>query len=348
MSRSSPRAVSTQTRVEIAARLEARRPEMREAILTRVSAVSDVSDGQDAQYLQGLHAAISAAIGFGLAAIEHGEERCGPVPTAVLTQARYSARRRIGLPVVIRRYAAGYSALSDFLMQEINGKATGDSVAELYRLQRELTALFDRLLDAVSSEYEDESRHIAPSERQAQRVRRLLAGELVDTADLGYDFDAWHLGLTAAGAGAEQLLRETATELDRRLLLLVEGSDRTVWAWLGGRREFDQEQLAALAARARPVISLAVGEPAYGLGGWRLTFRQARSAWSVALRRPALFTRYRDVALLASLLRDEDLVTHLTDTYLPPLAAERGGGETLRETVRAYFVAGRNAVSAAS
>lgn len=349
MSRSSTSRASGRTRAKIAARLEDRRPEMKEAILTRVSAVSDMALEQDDQYLQGLHAAISAAIDFGLAGIEHGEERCGPVPPATLTQARYAARHRVGLPVVLRRYVAGYSALSDFLMQEMGNGGVGGSPAELYRLQRELTALFDRLVDAVSTEYEDESRHIAPSERQAQRVRRLLAGELVDTADLDYDFDAWHLGAIAAGAGAEQLLREMAATLDRRLLLQVADGDHTVWGWLGGHREFDQEQLTELATAAwSPRASLAIGEPAHGIGGWRLTYRQARASLSVALRRPALFTRYGDVALLASFLRDEDLVAYLTDTYLPSLAAERGGGETLRQTLRAYFAAGRNAASAAS
>jgi hypothetical protein len=349
MNRSAVAPVSIQTRAEIAARLESRRPEIEEAILTRVSAVADAALDTDATYLQGLRAAIGAAIGFGLAGIELGEERCGPVPPAALTQARYAARLRVGLPVVLRRYTAGYSALSDFLMQEMAGEGAGASPAELYRLQRELTALFDRLLETVSAEYEDASRHIAPSERHAQRVRRLLAGELIDTADLDYDFNAWHLGAIAAGAGAEALLREIAADLDRRLLLLVEDGDQTVWGWLGGQREFDQDQLTELAASARaPRISLAIGEPAHGLGGWRLTHRQARMALSVAQRRPAPLTRYGEVALLASFLRDEDLLAYLTDTYLAPLAAERGGGETLRETLRAYFAAGRNAASAAS
>jgi hypothetical protein len=349
MSRSAAPQVSSQIRAEIAARLQIRRPEMKEEILTRVRAVSDTALEQDAQYLQGLHAAISGAIGFGLAGIEHGEERCGPVPAAVLIQARYAARRRVGLPVVLRRYAAGYSILSDFLMQELGGERSGGSPAKLYRLQRELTALFDRLLDAVSTEYEDESRHITPSERHIQRIKRLLSGELVDTANLAYDFDGWHLGAIAAGAGAEQLLRAMAADLDRRLLLLVEDGDDTVCGWVGGHREFNQEQLAELASHTRPLrASLAIGEPAHGLGGWRLTYRQARLALSVAQRRQALFTRYGDVALLASFLRDEDLVVYLTDTYLPPLAAERGGGKTLRQTLRAYFAAGRNAASAAA
>lgn len=340
---------SSRTRTEVAARLGSRTTEIEEAILTRVAAVSELSPEEDPQYVEGLRAAIRAAVGFGLAAVELGEERSGPVPQAILTQARHAARRRVGLPVVTRRYAAGYSALSDFLMQEMRGRTTGDSVSVLYRLQRELTALFDRLLEAVGAEYEAESRRIGPSERQGERVRRLLAGDLIDTADLDYHFDAWHLGVIASGAEAEPLLRKTAAELDRRVLLLADEGDHTASGWLGGHREFDQEQLAELSANARPPrASLVIGEPAHGLRGWRVTFRQARSALTVAKRRPARFTRYGEVALLASLLRDEDLVTYLADTYLPLLAAEGDRGDALCQTLRAYFWAGRNAASAAA
>ena len=58
--------------------------------------------------------------------------------------------------------------------------------------------------------------------------------------------------------------------------------------------------------------------------------------------------RYADVALIASALHDDLLVTSLRKLYLEPLEAERDGGEVLRETLRAYFGAGRNAASAAA
>ncbi len=338
--------LSTQTRAKIAARLQSRRPEIEEVILTRASAVSGTALEHDAEYQQGLRVAIDAAVGYGLEGIERGEMRCGTAPSPVVAQARHASRRRVGLQVVLRRYAAGYSALSDFLMQEMAGECPGGSPAELYPLQRELTALFDRLVQAASAAYEEESRHIAPAERHALRVRRLLDGELVDIADLDYDLEAWHLGAIAAGPGAEPLLRETAAELDRRLLLLETGGEN-VCGWLGGSREFDQEQLDRLAART-PQASLAIGSPARGLRGWRLTHRQAKAAMSVAVRRPRCLTRYEDVALLASILRDEDLVAFLTETYLAPLAAERDGGVALRRTLRAYFGAARNISSAAA
>jgi hypothetical protein len=349
MDRSAEPRISARTRADIVARLERRLPEMEEVILTRTSAVSGAELEGDAEYRHGLRGAIEASVGFGLAALERGEERCGEPPAAVGAQARLASRRRVGLQVVLCRYAAGYSALSDFLMQEMSVEDSGVSPAELYQLQRELTVIFDRLVNEVSSVYEEESRHTPPSERRARRLRRLLAGELVDTTDLDYDLDAWHLGAVATGPGGARLLREAASDLDRRLLILSGATDETVYGWFGGPREFEPRRLEGLAGVAGPGRALlAIGAPAQGLRGWRVTHRQALAAMSVAVRRPRPLTRYPDVALLAAVLADQDLVEFLTQTYLAPLTTERDGGEVLRRTLRAYFAASRNVSSTAA
>jgi DNA-binding PucR family transcriptional regulator len=58
--------------------------------------------------------------------------------------------------------------------------------------------------------------------------------------------------------------------------------------------------------------------------------------------------RYADVALLASMLRDELLVTSLRELYLDPLEEERDGGAVARQTLKAYVAAERNVSSAAA
>jgi DNA-binding PucR family transcriptional regulator len=57
--------------------------------------------------------------------------------------------------------------------------------------------------------------------------------------------------------------------------------------------------------------------------------------------------RYADVAMLAATLQNDVLATSLRELYLVPLERERDGGKTLRQTLRAYFVANRNISSAA-
>jgi DNA-binding PucR family transcriptional regulator len=142
-------------------------------------------------------------------------------------------------------------------------------------------------------------------------------------------------------------LRQLGVSLDRRLLLVRAGE--SVWAWFGGRRRAEIEQVLELAGSRLPAeIALAVGEPARGVSGWRLTHQQAMAALPIAIRGPQRLVRYADVALLSSALRDNVLVRSLRDIYLAPLEEERDGGAVLRETLSVYFAASRNASSAAA
>jgi hypothetical protein len=342
------RASADQSRAALQARLQARRAEIEQAARIRISAIADPSEVADPNYLQGLRAAVSAALDYGLGAIEHRGERSPSVPVALLAQARVAARSGVSFDTVLRRYAAGYALLRDVLIEEaersqLEGKA-------LKRLLRNQAALFDAVLAAVSEEYgrEAQSRPDSTEERRAERVERLLAGELLDTSGLEYDFSGYHLGAIAAGPEAGEVLRDLAKALDRRLLAVSRGEE-TLWAWLGARRTLDAGEFERLVSKSWPdQVSLAIGEPAQGLAGWRLTHRQAEAARGVALNRPQRLTRYADVALLASVLRDDDLVAFLVNTFLMPLRGKREGGETLHQTLRAYFASGRNVSCAAA
>ena len=213
---------------------------------------------------------------------------------------------------------------------------------------RTQAAFFDRLVTAVAEEYtrETESHLDSSEQRRFELVQGLLAGELLDTSELGYDFDLTHLGLIAVGPGADQALRHLSSALDRRSLF-VSNAKETVWAWLGSRRGIDPDDLRALVGAQWPThISLAVGEPGSGVAGWRLTHRQAQAALTIAIR-SAGPVHYADVALLSMAFHDEVLAASLRRLYLDPLDRERGDGETLRETLRAYLAAGSNVSSAA-
>jgi hypothetical protein len=90
----------------------------------------------------------------------------------------------------------------------------------------------------LAVEHAREARNLPTSaaERRRECVKRLLAGELVDEGELGYDLDAEHVGLMAKGDAAKEILREVAARLDRKLLA-VRREEEPIWAaWLGGRR----------------------------------------------------------------------------------------------------------------
>ena len=181
-----------------------------------------------------------------------------------------------------------------------------------------------------------------------ERVKRLLAGHLVEPDDLQYEFDAWHIAAIAHGPGAPATIRDLAAKLDRRLLLVSAGGG-TVWAWLGGQRRVTGVEAEELAPQPWPLgLSLALGEPERGLAGWRLTHRQARAAFPIASRPSPRMIRYAKVSLLAAAIHDEILANSLQRLYLDPLRGGRDGGITLRQTLRAYFLADRNVSSTAA
>jgi PucR C-terminal helix-turn-helix domain/GGDEF-like domain len=249
----------------------------------------------------------------------------------------------------LRRYFAGYSLFGYFMIEE----ATRDELMCNAELRSQLggqAVLFDRLLRAVSEEHTRECEaHRLPSQRgAAKRIERLLEGELLDTDDLNYDFDGHHTGLLASTVSARDRLSALAASLDARLLA-VEREDGVLWAWLGSSRALDPAQLAsALHAEPGPGLRLAIGEPGRGIAGWRMTHRQAQAALPIALRGAATATRYGDVAVLASLFKDDLAVSSLQELYLAPLETGRDGGAILCRTLRAYLAAGRNTTSAAA
>lgn len=340
-------AALTAARRALHERLRSRLGEIELSLRARVNAIADPTDA-DPAYREGLRQAVAIALEYGLRTIETGEERAPPPPPALRAQARMAARSGIGLDTVLRRYFAGYALLGELLAEEAQEGLPGGALPT--QIVRGRAAVFDRLIAAVSEEYRREaaSRVDSSERRRAERIERLLEGELLDTAGLAYDFEAHHTAVVAQGEGAAEAIRALASALDRRALI-ARREQGVAWGWLGGRRRLDPaEALRALPEEQRRPIALALGEPAEGLVGWRLSHRQAAAALPVALRGAERCLRYADVALLASALQDELLCASLHRLYLAPLQAERDGGASSLQALRAYFGAGRNASSAAA
>lgn len=335
-------------RLELAERLRARGAEIEEALLVRIYAIGDPREASEAGYPEGLKGALTAALAYGLEAIEAGEERVPPIPIPLLAQARLAARAKVSLDTVLRRYFAGYTLLGEFLIREAAELQLKDAALE--GLLHAHSLALDRLLAAVSEEHAREvggATHTSAAHRRLRTVRRLLAGEQVETTELRYPLGAHHTAIVCEGPGAERLAREVATLRDRALIAVSPERD-VLWAWLGGGRPLDAAELREQCEQLVPAgASVAVGEPAEGLSGWRLTHRQAAAALPVARCGAEPVVRYRDVALLATAMQDHLLVTSLRRLYLEPLERMRDRGETARETLRAYFEAGRNVSSTA-
>lgn len=336
-------------RTALAARLRERLPELRGAVATRIYAISDPREVADPAYLHGLNEAVAAAIEYRLGVLEGGEKQAPDVPAVLLAQARLDARDGVPLDTVLRRYLAGNALFGDFLVEEAERAEVPSSA--LRPLLAAQATFVDRLIAAVSEEHakEAKNRPRSAAERRRETVKALLAGELVDRTELGYDLDAHHLAAMVKGEGTEELMRGVAERLDRRLLAVRREEEPILACWLGGTRPLAAEEaVAALAAAVPEEVSVSLGEPAEGLAGWRFSHHQAKAALPIAERSGQAVLRYADVAVLASVARDDLLATSLRRLYLEPLARSRDGGQAARETLRAYFEAERNISSTAA
>jgi hypothetical protein len=349
VSKRGSRPLADESCAALASRLRERLPEIEAAVATRVYAISDPGDVGDPGYPRNLDAALAAAIEHRLAVLEVGARRAPAIPAVLLAQARLDARDGVPLDTVLRRYFAGNTLFGDFLVEEAERAEVPNPA--LRRLLGAQATLGDNLLEAVSAEHAREARNrpTSSAERRRECVKSLIAGELADRSELGYDLDASHVGLMASGERSPQVMQVLAERLDRRLLAVCREEEPTWACWLGGRRPLATDEVVeALAEISLDGVLVTVGEPGAGLSGWRFSHRQAKAALPIAERRGQAVLRYADVVLLASILRDDLLATSLRRLYLEPLEGARDGGEAARETLRAYFAAERNVSSTAA
>jgi hypothetical protein len=328
--------------------LRARCAELESAIFVRVrDGVPDPVGLNDPEYLWGLRAAVGALVDYGLTGIEQGEDFSEPIPSAAFTQAQRAARIGVSLGTVLLRYTAGYALLEGFVIEEAE---SGDLLTQGNVVRHVLSvyaSVLERLTSSIAEEYARELERTGRSleQRHAEHVQRLLAGERVDVDSLGYQLDAWHLGVIATGPEAQGVLRGLAASVNRQLLAVPQGEE-TVWAWLGGYRRLAVDEHERLLSTAVGTAgALAIGDPGKGLDGWRLTHKQAQAALPVARHRRGRPTRYAEHMLAAAALRDETLARSLHEMFLSPLASQRDGGTAMRATLRAYVAAERNASS---
>lgn len=335
------------SQVELRDRLLIRRAEIKQATLNRIYAVGDPAAVPDPEYVEGLRIAVFETVDFAIEAILGGKTPA--VPLSLYSQARLAARNGVGVNTVMRRYLAGFLALTELIDHEaeMGAVTAGQSV----RLRRHLARLLEDLIEKIGNAYSLEAGQGALSResRRAKLIEELLTGNPVDASEFApdFDFDAWHVGLIATGAGAVETVRRLAKASDRRLLQVRRG-EYSIWAWLAGRRKLESTKLQLHAAERIPADGcLALGEPCQGLSGWRLSHHQAAAALSVGLRRSDRIVRYGEVPMQASMLQDPVLSASLRQRYLVPLEEAPDGGRKARDTLRAYFSRGRSISSAA-
>jgi len=276
----------THARRVLAEYLDQHRLAIEDELRNRAESVADTSAVTDPEYVAGLRGSIGAGLDYALSPLTCSEQHLPDVPAVILTQARLAARNGVRLEAIMRRCSA-YRTVIKKVSIEVAVTLGLVGVIDLSGLIRAEGALFERLMEKVAETYtSEESWATSRDMRQFSLVRRLLAGEDVDTSELGYELSVFHIAAIVRGTGSSSVVKGLASALDC-VVLTVKNGDGATWAWLGRREPPPIGQIEELIAGVWPSsVNLALGEPNPGLDGWRRSHRQAAAAFPVALHTP--------------------------------------------------------------
>ncbi|WP_183093820.1 PucR family transcriptional regulator [Nocardioides stalactiti] len=267
------------------------------------------------------------------------------------------ARQRHPATLLFRIYRVAQQAVWDYattVTASLEGFDVDPAAVLVYfwdRASRWLDASVEKSVDLFQAEA-DRQRQGAVAQR-LDAVRDILAGRGTDPKELsarlgGHPMSGFHTALVLHTDDVDNVpdLAAVAAELARPFgvrPLVAHPGGRDLWAWLATRDVPDLAALGDLApGPAQRGITVAVGEPAEGVGGFRLSHHEAREAQRVAfaLTSPAAVTRYADVELLAVMTASPEAARRFVARTLGPLTEPGETAARLRQTLGALLAAG--------
>jgi DNA-binding PucR family transcriptional regulator len=328
----------------------------------------------DERILQLLASSVEGNVDTILHMFQHGIdiERVEP-PTAALEYSRRLAERGVPVNALVRAYRLGQDTLLQRSLGEVRRQSDAPDVASL-AVQRIVEITFryiDWMSQRVVTAYESERERWLQNRSavRAARTRELLAGKSVDIAAaeaaLGYRLDQRHLGIAAwmrTGAPGED--EDELSPLERFVLrlgerfscparpLFVPCDNSSAWAWLPiGRRAAVDPGVIRQAAGSGGRVMVAVGEPAPGVDGFRITHTQAVQTQAVALLGEAdapQVSMFRQVGVAALLSADVEAARAWVSQILGRLATDDDHSARLRETLRVFLATGGSYTASAA
>jgi hypothetical protein len=284
-------------------------------------------------------------------------------PPAAVEYARRLAQRDVPIVALVRAYRVGHGLFLSWCIDELAGRSPDADLAAAVtsRMIDRSFRYIDRVSEQLITAYQLERDRwlLTRTAVRAARVRAMLGAEPVDVvateSALGYRLHQHHLGVVAwvtdAVHGSDGLTRldrlasAAARALgDRGRPLFVPRDESLAWVWIpvGGDGSVTQDVLSKAFDNGDATTRLAVGEPAYGVDGFRQTHRQAARAQDLALAaRPGRrLTTFADVGAVALICADIDAARTWIWGTLGDLALNDEPHARLRDTLRIYLVTG--------
>lgn len=281
-------------------------------------------------------------------------------PLSALSYARRLAQRDVPLAALLRAYRFGQSRFLHLCMEHAIRLGRDDTAQTMMALS-DLTATYiDRVGELVSDAY------VAERERWLQDrgvMRRNWVTQLLSAPGpnavraeraLGYRLDRVHLGVEA-WLQPDEVAREQLTTVFRSAVtrmagvldsqgapLAVPSDEREMQIWIapGPGIRPDAQALGDSLRTAKLPVRIAVGHPATGLDGFRMTMNGASRAKRLSISagsRAPMTVSYDELAPVALLDGDSPDLGDFVRRTLAGLAVEDGRGEWLRETLLTFL-----------
>jgi DNA-binding PucR family transcriptional regulator len=316
-----------------------------------------------------LKASVTANVMAALDTLASGPDPDLEAPAAAVEYARRLAQRGIPISALLRAYRLGQAGFQQRMLLGVAAETQQPDVLVEASVQLSTLAFFyvDRISEQVVAAYQSERDRWLRNRTavRAARVMSVLANGAADIGDaeksLGYPLRQIHRGAVVWVDGRtqdadrlsrlEQVVGKLADQLgSERAPLVIAPDDSTVWAWLPVPSRPPEP------SDRKPVETdggtwIALGDPAPGVDGFRLSHRQARQAQVVAMAadpdRRAIVTESAQAGLVALMCTDLESVGVWVQHTLGPLAVDDEASARLRETVRAFLAAGGSYTAAA-
>lgn len=295
------------------------------------------------------------------------------LPTSAVAASRLRARQHVPLVAMMRSYRLAQDALWSWLFEKIQAKADDAEQAVALQLTTDwLFAYTDSASLGAERAYEEERDAwlrstaaarataiddvLADRERDPQRASQRLR------YDVNRDHVATLIWFEANPDGGEDAGQQELTAICAELAKTVSADTHltqsagllAVRAWLSWGRQSgaDQWALPEITRRIGPTntVRVAMGEPGWGLAGFRrshLEATQARRVAQLAGQHADTVTHYRDVALVALASADRDQAASFVTRVLGPLAADDESTYRVAMTLAVYLQENRSPARAA-
>jgi hypothetical protein len=334
---------------EIAAWVQDATPQLVEVMLERMRIqVPAYFTSEDPGFMETARDSIVANLEAVAEGLSSGRDQPAQLPPGAVEEALLAAQQRMPWTLIDRTYRIGHAVLWEQLLSE--AESWGLPSAERVDLLRVTSHFLFEYVDHVTAglaevHQAERDRQIRGRERRrAAWVREVLAGVGGGTSGDDYDLSREHLAAISWGPEADRVISELGERL-RAAVLIVPGSSGSAWGWLGSTSIAPSWPRLCRELPLPPDTFCALGAPAGGTDGFRLSHRQALETVRVLRLTGAPFGTYDDLSLEALVLRDERAARDFTERELGPLLDDGKRTQVLLETLRLYVHSNWNAAS---